>query len=245
MNIKINNLHVLVNKKNVLRGINYSIEKPGVYVIMGPNGSGKSSLALTLMGHPAYEITQGDIVFGIKKVNALSVDARARNGLFLALQNPYEIDGVTYRDFLWQAYRSLYDGTKKQITIKEFYKKLSAKCALLDIPENFLDRYVNVGFSGGEKKKGEILQLAVLEPKIAILDEIDSGLDVDAIKKVCSVIRILKEKNNMTFILITHQQKFLECMPSSPDRVDIMSKGKIIKSGDSILISKVLEKGFY
>jgi Fe-S cluster assembly ATP-binding protein len=233
----------------VLKGITLSVNERKTHVIMGPNGSGKSSLALTLMGHPNYKVSSGTVAFCGKIIvsavdeRTFSSDKRARMGMFLAMQHPYEIEGVSYKDFLRQAYNAIYDGTEKQLRIKDFHTMLLKKLELLKMDEEFINRSVNVGFSGGEKKRAEILQLAVLQPKLAILDEIDSGLDVDALKIVCDGINVERENNpKMSIILITHYQRVLKYI--KPDSVHVMQDGRIVSSGGGELAEELEKRGF-
>lgn len=241
--ISIKNLHVSVDNKKILNGINLDISAGKIHAIMGQNGSGKSSLAQTIMGHPSYTITQGTIACNGNPIHNLSPDKRAKQGIFLALQHPYEIDGVSYKDFLRQAYNALYDGTSKQLRIRDFHKMLLEKVEFLKMDKAVIDRHVNVGFSGGEKKRAEMLQLAVLQPQIAILDEIDSGLDIDALNIVCKGLHSIRKDNpNMSIILITHYQKILEYI--QPDVVHVMHQGTIAQSGQKDLAEKINQQGF-
>ncbi|QQR48813.1 Fe-S cluster assembly ATPase SufC [bacterium] len=241
--LTINNIHAAVEGTTILNGIQLALEPGRIHAIMGPNGSGKSSLALTLMGHPRYTITEGSVVLRGQKLNDLSPDKRAKLGMFLAMQHPYEIDGVVYKDFLRQAYNAMYDGTDKQLRIRDFHALLLSKVALLKMDPAFIDRFINVGFSGGEKKRAEILQLAVLQPKVAILDEIDSGLDIDALKIVCEGLRAVKHDNpNMAILMITHYQRILQYL--KPDVIHVMRHGKIVKSGDASLADELEAHGY-
>lgn len=241
--LSINNLHVTIQDKQVLNGISLAVKPGQVHAIMGPNGSGKSSLAYTTMGHPRYEITSGEIVFDGQLLNELSPDKRAKLGLFLAMQHPFEVEGIPYKDFLRHAYNSLYDETEKQLRIKDFNNMLLEKLNLLKMEPSFANRSVNVGFSGGEKKRAEILQLATLQPKLAILDEIDSGLDIDALKIVCNSINIVREQNpSMALILITHYPRILEYL--KPDFVHVLQHGKIVRSGGAELAKELEQAGY-
>lgn len=241
--LSINNLHVTVQDKQVLDGISLVIKPGQVHAIMGPNGSGKSSLAYTTMGHPRYEITAGEILFDNQQLNDLSPDKRAKAGLFLAMQHPFEVEGIPYKDFLRHAYNALYDGTDKQLRIKDFNNMLLEKLNLLKIEPSYANRSVNVGFSGGEKKRAEVLQLATLQPKLAILDEIDSGLDIDALKIVCDSINVVRAQNpSMALVLITHYPRILEYL--QPDVVHVLQYGRIVRSGDAEL-ARELEKAGY
>lgn len=241
--LQINNLHVTIQEKQVLNGISFSVKPGEVHAIMGPNGSGKSSLSHTIMGHPRYTINSGEIIFKKEIINDLSPDKRAKLGLFLAMQHPFEIEGIPYKDFLRHAYNALYDGTDKQLRIKDFNAMLLEKLTLLKMDPSYANRSVNVGFSGGEKKRAEVLQLATLQPKLAILDEIDSGLDIDALKIVCASINAVKESDpSMALVLITHYPRILEYL--KPDVVHVLQNGKIIRSG-GIELALELEKAGY
>lgn len=241
--LEVRNLQVSIEDKKVLNGISLSIKPGKVHVIMGPNGSGKSSLSYTIMGHPRYIITGGEILFCDQVINELSPDKRAKLGLFLAMQNPLEIEGIPLKDFLRQAYNALYDGTPKQLRLKEFAHHLAKKLELLKMDLSFVERPVNVGFSGGEKKRSEMLQLAVLEPKLVILDEIDSGLDIDALRIVCNSINAIRAAHPETsFLLITHYQRILEYV--TPDFVHVMQHGKIVRSGGPELAQELEKVGY-
>lgn len=241
--LSVKNLKINVDDKNILNGIDLQINSGETHVIMGQNGSGKSSLSLTLMGHPRYKIQEGQIYFCGQSINFLKPNERAKLGLFLALQNPSEIEGVPLKQLLRQAYNQIYDNTDKHLRLGEFNKLLEQKVQELKIDSSLIERAVNVGFSGGEKKKAEILQMAVLQPKLAILDEIDSGLDLDAIKIICTQInQICQNQKDSAFLVITHNPRLLECL--APDFVHIMKAGKIIKSGSSELIKEIEIHGF-
>lgn len=237
------NLHASIEDKQILNDISCTVNAGEIHALMGPNGSGKSSLAYTLMGHPRYQIDSGSIVFDGTTINDLSPDKRAKLGMFLALQHPIEIEGVPYKDFLRQAYNTLYDGTDKQLRIKEFNALLKEKLELLKMDPSFIERSVNVGFSGGEKKRAEVLQLAVLQPKLVILDEIDSGLDIDALKIVCQGINAVKKAHpSMAIILITHYQRILNYI--KPDFVHVLQDGAIKRSGDASLAEALEAEGY-
>lgn len=237
------NLKVSIEKKTIIHDVSLAIEQGQVHAIMGPNGSGKSSLALTLMGHPRYTVDAGSMTLQGQELLELTPEKRAKLGMFLAMQHPYEIEGIPFKSFLRQAYNSLYDGTDKQMRIRDFHKHLMAKVELLEMEPSFIDRSVNVGFSGGEKKRAEMLQLAVLQPKIALLDEIDSGLDIDALQIVCKALQKVREDNpSMSILLITHYQRILRYL--KPDSVHIMQDGLLVKSG-GIEIAEQLEKHGY
>jgi len=239
----INRLKVCIEDKPILNGVDLVVNVGEIHVIMGPNGSGKSTLAFTLMGHPKYKIFGGEIIFWEKDLKNLSADKRAKLGMFLAFQYPHEVEGVTLFDFLRVSYDSLYKGGEKDLSLKDFRGLAYEKCKLLKIKEEFLERDLNLGFSGGEKKLSEILQLAVLQPKLAILDEIDSGLDIDALKNVCNAINVLKAASpKISFLLITHYQRILKYV--LPDFVHVMKEGKIVKSGDKNLAGELEKVGY-
>jgi Fe-S cluster assembly ATP-binding protein len=236
--LKIENLYAGILDKEILKGINLTISKGDVQVIMGPNGSGKSTLAEVLMGSEEYTVSSGDILFNNKKLNNLKSFQRAKEGLFLAFQYPVEVPGVNFGTFLHSAYKSI---TNKDISIFEFILELKKESKKLGIDETFLSRNLNEGLSGGEKKRMEILQIAILKPKFAILDEIDSGLDIDGVKFVTESIKILN-KEGITFLIITHQKKLIENINIS--KLNIMSKGKIVKSGTKELLLQIEKVGY-
>jgi Fe-S cluster assembly ATP-binding protein len=242
--LSINNLKVSIDDKHVLNGIDLTIKQGQMHAIMGPNGSGKSSLSYTIMGHPAYEITDGQIIFdGQSIINTLTPDKRAKLGIFQAMQHPVEIEGIPLKDFLRQAYNALYDGTPKQLRLKEFAQHLINKLHTLGMDVSFAERPINVGFSGGEKKQAETLQLAVLQPRLAILDEIDSGLDIDALKKVCNAIKIVRNENpTMSILLITHYKRILDYL--KPDVIHVLQQGKIVRSGGPELADELEKEGY-
>ena len=236
--LEIKNLHVEFKGKEILRGLNLKLEKGKVHALMGPNGSGKTTLAHVLAGDPRYEVISGEITFNGKNVLGLSVSERAKLGLFLSFQNPIEIDGIKFLTFLRQAYNSL---NKKKLSVLEFQEMLAEKAEELKIPKEFLSRYLNKGFSGGEKKKAEILQLLVLNPKMAILDETDSGLDIDSLKLVAKGINSFMNKDKIVLI-ITHYKRILEYV--KPDKVSIILNGKIVLEGGGGLVEQLEEKGY-
>jgi len=239
--LELKNLNVSVAGKHVVKGINLELHKGEIMVIMGPNGSGKSTLASALMGHPSYEIT-GTILLDNKNISELKPDERSREGLFLSFQYPVEIPGVTVSNFLRTVINTRRE-KNNQIKMLDFMKLLNEKMDMLHIPKEFASRYVNEGFSGGEKKKMEILQLAMLNPKLAILDETDSGLDIDALKNVCESINLLKNANKeLTLLIITHYQRMLNYI--KPDKVCIMVDGKIIKCGGPELAEHLEKEGY-
>lgn len=236
--LSIKNLHVKVGDKEILRGLNLDINKGEVHVIMGPNGAGKSTLAQVLMGNPKYEITEGEIIFEGQNINELKVNERAKLGLFLSFQYPEEIPGITVENFLRSAKMAVED---RQVKVMEFKKELREKMKLLEMKEEYASRYLNEGFSGGEKKKSEILQLMILNPKLAILDETDSGLDVDAVRIVAKGVKKHISDDN-SIIIITHHNNLLDYL--DPDYVHFLIDGKIVKSGEKELIDIIEREGF-
>jgi len=244
--LEIKNLHATVNDKEILRGINLTIKAGEVHAIMGPNGSGKSTLSKIIAGHPSYTVTEGTIEYKhnakMKDLLGMEADERAKSGIFLGFQYPVEIPGVTNFTFLHEAFNEVckFNGAQ-EMSAEEFRKFITPKLELLEMNEAFLDRPVNTGFSGGEKKKNEILQMAVLNPKISLLDETDSGLDIDALKIVAKGVNSLKSRFNAT-ILVTHYQRLLDYIV--PDFVHVLYKGKIIKSGGKELALELEEKGY-
>src|SRR3989344_8927721 len=237
--LEIKNLHVNVEESEILKGVSLTAKDNEVTVLMGPNGSGKSTLANTLMGHPKFEITKGEIKFNDILLNELSPEERAKLGLFLSFQYPQEISGVSVRNFLRTAYNAI-KGTK--LTPVEFKKIIEEKMELLKVDKSFADRYLNEGFSGGEKKRSEILQLAVLEPKFAILDETDSGLDIDSLKTVAEGVNKIKEKIKNGVLIITHYKRILDYV--KPNKVYIMKSGKIVEEGGIELVEKLEKEGY-
>lgn len=236
--LKIENLHTCANDIEILKGLSLSVKKGEVHVIMGPNGAGKSTLANTLMNSPQYEITKGNIFFEGKNINDVDTHERAKMGIFLSFQNPVEIPGVNVENFLRTAKMNI---TGEDISLLKFRISLFEKMNMLKMDKAYARRFLNVGFSGGEKKKNEILQMAILEPKLAILDETDSGLDIDAIKVVSEGIKALKDSTR-SFIIITHHNKIIEEV--KPDFVHILVKGKIVKTGDAALIKEIEKDGY-
>ncbi len=236
--LEIKNLQTRVEEKEILKGVNLTIKTGEVHVIMGPNGAGKSTLAGTLVGNPVYEVVDGEINFDGENIAELSVDERARKGLFLSFQYPLEIPGLSVEDFLRTAKEAV---TGNKQSLLSFNKELKKKMQELGIDESYASRHLNVGFSGGEKKKNEILQLSVLEPKLAILDETDSGLDVDATKIVFEGVSKLKNENN-SLLIITHYDKVLDYV--QPDFVHVMINGKIYKSCGVEIAKEIQENGF-
>lgn len=237
--LQIKDLHVEVNGIEIIKGVSLTFEAGKIHALMGPNGSGKSTLAHALMGHPHYKITQGTIMLDGKNIVPLKVDERAKAGLFLSFQYPAEIPGVAISNFLRTAVNNI---QTKKYSVMEFHKLLDEKLKLLKMDSAFKKRHLNEGFSGGEKKRGEILQLLLLEPKYAILDETDSGLDVDAIKTVAEGIKIAHGERQMAIILITHYHRFLEYL--HPDQVSVLYQGKIVAQGGKELAEKIEKQGF-
>jgi Fe-S cluster assembly ATP-binding protein len=238
--LEIKDLHVEIDHKPILNGVNLTVKGGEIHAVMGPNGTGKTSLAQTLMGHPHYTVTQGEVLLDGQDVLAMKTDVRARAGLFLAMQYPSEISGVTTANFLRTAINAR-RGEGQQIPLKEFRDKLDATMKFLEMDPKFSNRYLNEGFSGGEKKRNEILQMLMLEPRIAILDEIDSGLDIDAIKVVAKGVNSLAG-SNFGVLLITHYQRILSYV--KPDVVHIMIDGRIVKSGDYHLAEELESRGY-
>ena len=236
--LEVKNLHVEFKGKEILKGLNLKLEKGVVHALMGPNGSGKSTLSYVIMGHPSYEITSGEILLDGKNILALAPNERAKLGLFLSFQNPTEIEGVKISTFLRQAYNAI---NRKKLSLLEFQELLEKRAGELGIPREFLSRYLNKGFSGGEKKKAEILQLLVLNPKIGILDETDSGLDIDSLKLVAKGINKFMRKDKIVLI-ITHYKRILEHV--KPEKVSIMLDGKIVHEGSGEIVNKLEEKGY-
>ncbi|AIS57465.1 cysteine desulfurase [Vibrio coralliilyticus] len=240
--LEIKDLHVSVEDKSILKGINLSIKAGEVHAIMGPNGSGKSTLSSTLAGKEDYEVEQGEILFKGKDLIELDPEERAGEGVFLAFQYPVEIPGVSNKLFLKTALNGIrsYRG-EEEIDRFDFEDLLEDKAQLLKMPSDLLQRSVNEGFSGGEKKRNDILQMAVLSPDLCILDETDSGLDIDALKAVSAGVNALRD-DKRSFIMVTHYQRILDYI--KPDYVHVLYKGKIVKSGDHTLAKQLEEKGY-
>lgn len=242
MLFEIKNLHVSVGGKEILKGFNLSVNEGEIHAIMGPNGTGKSTLAAAITGRDGYEITEGEIWFKGKNIMEMSPADRANEGIFLSFQYPVEIPGVSIQNFMRTAINAKreYKGLPN-MPMPEFIKMMKEKQAMVEITAKLQNRYVNVGFSGGEKKKNEIFQMAMLEPQLAILDETDSGLDIDALRIVANGVNQLHRDDN-AFIVITHYQRLLDYIV--PDFVHVMYDGRIVKSGDKSLALELEEKGY-
>jgi len=237
--LKINNLSVSIDGKPILSNINFSVKPGTIVAVMGPNGSGKSTLAHTLMGHPSMHISSGQIIMDDFDITKARPDERAKKGLFLSFQHPQEIPGVTLTTLLRRSLNSI---TQNIIPLKEFLNLIKEKQNLLNIDSSFLKRPINVGFSGGEKKKAEMLQLAVLSPKYAILDETDSGTDVDALRTIGECLQTIRKSSDMGIIVITHYERILRYL--NPDVVIVLVEGQIKKIGDSSLARDIENNGF-
>ncbi len=254
MALEIRDLYVSVEDKEILKGVSLTVERGTTHALMGPNGSGKSTLSYALMGHPKYRVTSGDILLDGQSLLGLSPDQRARLGLFLAMQYPVAVSGVTLYTFLHaavSAVRGYSDRARKTgggrlnahlMPMREFRRELNEKLELLNMDSAFLRRYLNEGFSGGEKKRAEILQMALLRPKYAVLDETDSGLDIDALRIVSEGINTLRDEFNMGLLVITHYQRILNYV--RPDVVHVFVDGRIIKSGDARLVDMLEAEGY-
>ena len=236
--LTIKDLHVTIEGKKILNGVDLTVKKGEVCALMGPNGSGKSSLAYTLMGHPKYQVDKGEVWYKGQNVLELKPDERAKLGLFLSFQYPQEIPGVSVSNFLRTAYNAV---KPAPIAVPDFVKLLKEKMKMLKIDDSFSRRYLNEGFSGGEKKRAEILQLAVLQPEMAILDETDSGLDIDSLKVVAEGVNSLIGQN-MGILVITHYQRLLNYI--KPDKVHVMINGRIVKSGGKELAEQLEARGY-
>ncbi|MCR5816270.1 MAG: Fe-S cluster assembly ATPase SufC [Ruminococcus sp.] len=237
--LKITGLSVSAEDKELLHGVDLTIKEGETHVLMGHNGAGKSTLGCTIMGSPEYTVTGGSIVFDGEDITAESADKRAKRGIFLSFQNPIEIPGITLSEFLRNALEQV---TGKRLKLWDFKKQLKAAMELIGMDSSYADRDLNVGFSGGEKKKAEILQLLILKPRLAILDETDSGLDVDAVKTVSKGIEEYRKSIGGTLLIITHNAKILEEL--KVDATHILANGRVAKEGDGDLAVKVLESGF-
>jgi Fe-S cluster assembly ATP-binding protein len=236
--LKIENLRVEIDGQEILKGLDLEVGKGEIHAIMGPNGSGKSTLANVLMGHPRYEITDGSVIFEGEDVLELEPDERAKMGLFLAFQYPSEVPGVSVANFLRTAVNSV---REEELSPMEMYRLLQEKMAIMQMDPKFAERYLNEGFSGGEKKRNEILQMLMLEPRLAIMDETDSGLDIDALQVVARGVNEMRGPDFST-VLITHYQRILRYI--EPDRVHVMLDGRIVTSGGKELAEALEEKGY-
>ena len=240
--LKIKNLHAQVEDKDILKGIDLEIKAGEIHAIMGPNGSGKSTLASVITGKEEYEMTEGNILFENEDLDEVSPEERAHKGIFMSFQYPIEIPGITTTNFIKTAINETRKAKgENDMPAKDMLKMLREKCDLLDIDQKFLSRSINDGFSGGEKKRNEIFQMAMLEPKLAILDETDSGLDIDALKIVANGVNKLKNEDNAVMV-ITHYQRLLDYIV--PDYVHVLFDGKIVKSGGKELAFELEKKGY-
>ncbi|QQP70687.1 Fe-S cluster assembly ATPase SufC [Carnobacterium sp. CS13] len=238
--LEITNLHVSIEGKEILKGVNMTINTGEIHAIMGPNGTGKSTLAAAIMGHPSYEVTEGTIFLDGENILDMAVDERARAGLFLGVQYPSEIAGITNAEFMRAAINARRPEDDK-ISVMNFIRKMDEKMAVLDMPEEMAERYLNEGFSGGEKKRNEILQLMMIEPTFAILDEIDSGLDIDALKVVSKGVNEMRGKD-FGALIITHYQRLLNYV--TPDVVHVMMNGVVVKTGGAELAKRLEAEGY-
>lgn len=237
--LEIKDLHVRVEDKEILHGVDLTVGADETHVLMGPNGTGKSTLGYAITGNPAYSVTAGSILFDGEDITALPVNERAKKGIFLSFQNPLEVPGVTLSAFIRSA---LEQKTGSRLRLWDFKKQLKETMALLNMDESYAERDLNVGFSGGEKKKAEILQMLMLEPKLAILDETDSGLDVDAVRTVSEGVRLFREQTHGSLLIITHSTRILEALHI--DAAHVMEEGVIVRNGGAELVEEINEKGF-
>jgi Fe-S cluster assembly ATP-binding protein len=240
--LEIRNLSATIDGKEILKGLNLTVKAGEIHAIMGPNGSGKSTLAKVLAGHPDYEVTSGEVIYDDKNLLELEPDERAREGVFLAFQYPIEIPGVSNANFLRMAYneKAKHEG-RDELDPLEFDDLIQEKIKIVEMDKSFINRSVNEGFSGGEKKRNEILQMAVLEPRLAVLDETDSGLDIDALRIVAGGVNKLANKDN-AIVLVTHYQRLLDYI--EPDVVHVLYRGQIVKSGGKELAVELERKGY-
>jgi Fe-S cluster assembly ATP-binding protein len=240
--LEIRNLHVRADDKEILKGVDLSVGKGEIHALMGPNGSGKSTLANAIMGHPSLEVTEGEIVFKGEDVTEADPDERARMGLFMAFQYPVSVPGVTVTKYLRTVMNAHRDAQGLDpVSLKDFRKTVEAAMQLVEVPREFTTRYLNEGFSGGEKKRMEILQLALQQPSLAVLDETDSGLDIDALQTVAHGVNTLKGPD-MGVLIITHYQRILHMV--EPSHVHVLYQGRIVKEGGPELVSTLEEKGY-
>ena len=236
--LEVNSLHVSAGEKEILHGVDLTVGRDETHVLMGPNGTGKSTLGYAVTGNPVYTVTSGSIVFDGEDITALPVNERAKRGIFLSFQNPLEVPGVTLSAFIRSA---LEQKTGDRLRLWDFKKRLRETMRLLSMDESYAERDLNVGFSGGEKKRNDILQMAVLEPELCILDESDSGLDIDALKVVADGVNSLRD-GKRSFIIVTHYQRILDYI--KPDYVHVLYQGRIVKSGDFTLVKQLEEQGY-
>ena len=240
--LSIKNLHASVEEKNIIKGLNLEVKPGEVHAIMGPNGAGKSTLGYVLSGRDGYEVSEGDVTLNGKDLLDLDVEERAREGLFLAFQYPVEIPGVSNMEFMKESVNAMREQRGEEaLSAAEFLKKAKEACKQVQLPLDFLKRGVNEGFSGGEKKRNEIMQMILLEPSLCILDESDSGLDVDALQVVANGVNSQRD-GKRSFIVVTHYQRLLDYI--KPDFVHILADGKIVKSGDASLAHEVEKEGY-
>ena len=237
--LKIENLHVSVENKEILKGVDLEVNPGEIHALMGPNGNGKSTLLMTIMGHPKYTVTEGSITFDGQNVLEMSVDQRSKAGLFIAMQNPQEVPGVTNSDFLKAAVNAHRD---EPIKLFQFTRILDRTIEEVGMKSDMAHRFLNEGFSGGEKKRNEIIQMKLLKPSLAMLDELDSGLDVDALKVVADNVNELYRENNMGMIIVSHYERFYELI--KPTHAHVLINGRIVKSGDHELAKKIDAEGY-
>ncbi len=237
--LKIENLHVSVEDKEILKGVDLEVNPGEIHALMGPNGNGKSTLLMTIMGHPKYTVTEGSITFGDRDVLTMSVDERSKAGLFIAMQNPQEVPGVTNSDFLKAAVNA---HREEPVKLFEFIRLLDRTIEEVGMKSDMAHRFLNEGFSGGEKKRNEIIQMKLLKPSLAMLDELDSGLDVDALKIVADNVNQLYRENNMGLIIVSHYERFYELI--KPTHAHVLVNGRIVKSGDHELAKKIDAEGY-
>ena len=237
--LEVRDLHVAVEEKEILHGVNLTLGQDETHVLMGPNGTGKSTLGYAITCNPDYQITAGQILLNGEDITNTPVNVRAKKGIFLSFQNPLEVPGVTLSAFIRSA---LEQKTGSRLRLWDFKKKLAETMKLLNMDESYAERDLNVGFSGGEKKKAEILQMLMLEPKLAILDETDSGLDVDAVRTVSQGVQLYRERCHGTLLIITHSTRILEAL--HVDQTHVMEEGAIVKNGDASLVDEINRDGF-
>jgi Fe-S cluster assembly ATP-binding protein len=242
--LEIRNLHVRADEKEILKGVDLTVGKGEIHALMGPNGSGKSTLANAVMGHPSLEVTEGEIIFNGENVTEAAPDERSRMGLFMAFQYPVSVPGVTVTKYLRTVMNAHRESRGEDpVSLKDFRKTVEAAMELVEVPREFSSRYLNEGFSGGEKKRMEILQLALQQPKLAVLDETDSGLDIDALKTVAHGVNTLKREGpEMGVLIITHYQRILHMV--EPTHVHVLYQGRIVKEGGPELVTTLEEKGY-